>query len=250
MGLSPLSIAIVERSESATRGNLPYSLIGGSNASECSNLSIAPLVLAVGWPTGLRYLIEQGHGTVWDVHLAYQTAIEVMDETSALILIRTRRSLFLDDSWVFLDLASNLLNALRYKSITSAPVTFLRNIFRHVVNEYRTRLLQLIFLARTHLSKDQAERVGLSASQPLGVRSKELWETLTIHSRLEVPEGLEFKSDSPYLTGYSPCYTGSHYVGQVSYYRRQPYDAELLDPSTMLDSQVSIRPRKMAQLRC
>ncbi|OTA97084.1 hypothetical protein M434DRAFT_8269 [Hypoxylon sp. CO27-5] len=136
---------------------------------------LTPATLAVGWPEGLRFLVDQGCDTLQ----AFELACKKKDEESASILLSTNHAIFSQHY------------AERYQT-----GKYYTPIFRMVTDELRRRQDCIKKLASQYLNQYERDRVSISEPWALDVNGREIYHLL--EQRTNVPNKLDCLGGSPH----------------------------------------------------
>ncbi|KAI0377687.1 hypothetical protein F5Y04DRAFT_175138 [Hypomontagnella monticulosa] len=141
----------------------------------------APIELAVGWPDGLRFLVDEGH---YVAH-AFDIACRTSDEESASILLSTDEPIFSQHyhsqgpTWAFCSQNNRFLLL--------------------VTQELRRRRKAIQVLALQHFTKQEKVGLGLSESWDLDENGQQIY--LLLQQKTHVPDKLDcLEMRSPYCS--------------------------------------------------
>ncbi|OTA68779.1 hypothetical protein K449DRAFT_419385 [Hypoxylon sp. EC38] len=165
---------------------------------------LSPATLAVGWPEGLRFLVDQGCDTLQ----AFELACIKKDEESASILLSTNRAIFSHHyaeryrPGKYVQILDTCIPR-PLRMFSSAVYGYYTPIFRMVTDELRRRQDGINKLASQYLNQYERDRVSISEPWALDVNNREIYHLL--EQRTNVPNKLDCSGGSPHClwTGYS-----------------------------------------------
>ncbi|KAI0383216.1 hypothetical protein F5Y04DRAFT_287387 [Hypomontagnella monticulosa] len=155
-------------------------MIGNNESTMQRTLIACPEIaeeLAIGWPEGLRFLVDQG----CDIGQAFDMTCEFEDSDSAAILLATDRSILTTKQ---LGCSKCPLFVEMLKSAKGCEP-----IFQMVAKEVLTRGEEFKSFALQRLSQDEQDEVGLSKSCVIHENGPEIYRSLK--RRFGVPERLD-----------------------------------------------------------
>ncbi|KAI0150042.1 hypothetical protein F4776DRAFT_189852 [Hypoxylon sp. NC0597] len=208
---------------------------------------LSPAALAVGWPEGLRFLVDQG----CEIAQAFELACVKKDEESASILLSTNRAIFSHD---YTERYRNIWEMCVATSHPHLPDIYTRRqqplwifcaaslytpIFRVVTEELRKRQEDIKKLARQYLNQDERDRVSLSESWALDANGQEIYHLL--EQRTNVPNKLDCFGGSPH------CYPAAR-VHSIEH-RNILYDAGFTDLDVADEAHEENPPDRTVRLR-
>ncbi|KAI2469792.1 hypothetical protein F4781DRAFT_392969 [Annulohypoxylon bovei var. microspora] len=181
MGCSDLCLAIIRRSLPGLKKLYHVNQFELGYAGELS-----PMNLAIGWPDGLRFLVDRDH----DITSSLKLACGLEDRESASILLSTN-------------------TPISYSGIIFAGKSF-KPIYQMLIEELQKRREAIRLLALRYLNKEEQDKVGLS--KPFASEENDHEIYCLLEPKIKIPEFIKNIMQVPVYCNHASDLDTSAYI--------------------------------------